>query len=215
MKHREKTPPQWYVNSQGQTMVVIPGPVEFRMGSLSTEEGRQEIESQHTKWIGRTFALAAKTVTMKEFRRFLKESKLEGWFEMGGEMRGQSAPLLKRYNPDENGPAVFVDWYTAAGYCNWLSQQDGIPEDQWCYETNARKLSQAQVGVFVSLVLPHHPLAGAASTSYFLLDRQPQVTALKRGYLGLRGKSCCPGTVGTIRTPGSGSGRWGARSPTT
>jgi hypothetical protein len=28
-KDRAKTPPQWYVNSRGQTMVVIPGPVEF------------------------------------------------------------------------------------------------------------------------------------------------------------------------------------------
>ena len=29
----DKAPPQWYVNGQGQTMVVIPGPVEFVMGS--------------------------------------------------------------------------------------------------------------------------------------------------------------------------------------
>jgi formylglycine-generating enzyme required for sulfatase activity len=79
-----------------------------------------------------------------------------------------------------------VDWYTAAAYCNWLSQQEGIPEEQWCYETDARKLSQEKVAVLVSLVVPHHPLAGAASTSYWL-NRQPQVTALKKGYLGLRG----------------------------
>ena len=36
-----KTPPQWYVNGQGQTMVVIPGPVEFLMGSPATEAGRR------------------------------------------------------------------------------------------------------------------------------------------------------------------------------
>src|SRR5439155_8847572 len=28
--------PQWYVTNQGQTMVVIPGPVEFLMGSPPT-----------------------------------------------------------------------------------------------------------------------------------------------------------------------------------
>ena len=28
-KDKEQTLPQWYVNSQGQTFVVIPGPVEF------------------------------------------------------------------------------------------------------------------------------------------------------------------------------------------
>ena len=40
-KEQEKTPPQWYVNTQGQTMVVIPGPVEFVMGSPTTEAERR------------------------------------------------------------------------------------------------------------------------------------------------------------------------------
>jgi formylglycine-generating enzyme required for sulfatase activity len=35
-----------------------------------------------------------------------------------------------------------VTWYEAAAYCNWLSREEGIPEDQWCYEIegNAVKL---------------------------------------------------------------------------
>src|SRR5262249_25094175 len=136
LKDKEKAPPQWYVNGQGQTMVVIPGPVEFRMGSPSTEEGRSPQEVQHQRRIGRTFALAAKSVTVKEFRRFLRGSKLEAWFEAGG----QAAPLMKKYSPDENGPIILVDWYRAAGYCNWLSEREGIPPEQWCYETNAQKL---------------------------------------------------------------------------
>jgi formylglycine-generating enzyme required for sulfatase activity len=183
-KDREK-PPQWYVNAQGQTMVVIPGPVEFLMGSPPTEEGNLPHERQHKRRINRAFAVAAKPVTVSEFRRFVKEKKLEKWFEAGGEV----APLMKRYGRGENGPVILVDWYTAAAYCNWLSQQDGIPEDQWCYETNARKLPQEKVSVLVSLLLPHHPLARAAGMSYcfFLRDRQPEVTALKKGYLGLRG----------------------------
>ena len=24
-------------------------------------------------------------------------------------------------------------WYIAANYCNWLSEQEGLPKDQWCY----------------------------------------------------------------------------------
>jgi formylglycine-generating enzyme required for sulfatase activity len=24
-------------------------------------------------------------------------------------------------------------WYIAAEYCNWLSEQEGLPRDQWCY----------------------------------------------------------------------------------
>jgi formylglycine-generating enzyme required for sulfatase activity len=27
-----------------------------------------------------------------------------------------------------------ITWYDAAAFCNWLSQQEGIPADQWCYE---------------------------------------------------------------------------------
>ena len=36
-KAKGEAKPQWYVTSQGQTMVVIPGPVEFLMGSPPTE----------------------------------------------------------------------------------------------------------------------------------------------------------------------------------
>jgi serine/threonine protein kinase/formylglycine-generating enzyme required for sulfatase activity len=182
---KDKTPPQWYVNSQGQTMVVIPGPVEFMMGSPPTEDGRQAVESQHKRRIGRTFALAAKSVTVREFRWFVKNNKLEKWFEAGG----QAAASMKRRSPDEDGPIIWVDWYRAAAYCNWLSQQEGISEDQWCYETNARKLSQEKVRVMVGLLTPQHALARAANVRYlsFVLDQQPQVTALKTGNLSLRG----------------------------
>jgi serine/threonine protein kinase/formylglycine-generating enzyme required for sulfatase activity len=183
--HPPPTTPQWYVNSQGQTMVVIPGPVEFLMGSPSTEDGRGGNESQHQRRIGRTYAVAAKSVTVREFRRFLKENQLEEWFEAGG----QAAPLMKRYSPDEDGPIILVDWYQAAAYCNWLSKVENIPEDQWCYETNARKLSQEKLSGLVSLLAPQHALARAANARSWsmVLDQQPQVTALKKGYLSLRG----------------------------
>jgi formylglycine-generating enzyme required for sulfatase activity len=175
--------PRWYVNGQGQTMVVLPGPVEFLMGSPPTEEGRNAVELQHRRRIGRTFALAAKPVTVQEFRRFVEANQLEAWFEGGGEV----APLMKRYNPSENGPAILVDWYRAAAYCNWLSEREGIPPEQWCYETNAQRLSQEKVSATVLLLLQGHPLRAAASASYFLEDRQPQVTGLRKDYLSLPG----------------------------
>ncbi len=27
-------------------------------------------------------------------------------------------------------------WFIAAHYCNWLSQEEGLPSDQWCYIPN-------------------------------------------------------------------------------
>ena len=29
-----------------------------------------------------------------------------------------------------------VSWYDAAAYCDWLSEQEGIPKVQWCYVPN-------------------------------------------------------------------------------
>jgi formylglycine-generating enzyme required for sulfatase activity len=33
---------------------------------------------------------------------------------------------------------VAVSWLHAARYCNWLSQREGIPEDEWCYPREIR-----------------------------------------------------------------------------
>ena len=58
---------RWYINSQGQTMVIVRGPVEFEMG----EEIRT---TQHRERIGHSFAIASKEVTVEQFERFLKEN---------------------------------------------------------------------------------------------------------------------------------------------
>jgi hypothetical protein len=34
-------------------------------------------------------------------------------------------------------PATLVTWFDAAAFCNWLSEQAGIPRDQWCYDPDA------------------------------------------------------------------------------
>src|SRR5262249_9204449 len=41
--------------------------------------------------------------------------------------------------PTEDCPINDVRWYEAAEYCNWLSEQEGIPEEQWCYLPNENK----------------------------------------------------------------------------
>jgi formylglycine-generating enzyme required for sulfatase activity len=123
-KDREKTPPQWYVNGQGQTMVVIPGPVVFLMGSPSTEPGRTggaagNSEQRHRNRIGRSFAISAREVTVEQFLRFRKNHVYN-----------------KQYSRTSVSPMNQVNWYDAAAYCDWLSKQEGIPKDQWCYLPN-------------------------------------------------------------------------------
>jgi formylglycine-generating enzyme required for sulfatase activity len=115
--------PQWYFTEQGQEMVVIPGPVEFVMGSPPSEAGSSREEQQHRRRINRTFAIAAKPVTLRQYLRFDK---------------GFAKHYIKRYAPFEECPVHGTDWFMAAGYCNWLSAQERIPEEEWCYETDSQ-----------------------------------------------------------------------------
>ena len=47
-----------------------------------------------------------------------------------------SHDAFDRYHPVPTCPLSTVTWYAAAAYCNWLSKQDGIPEEHWCYGPN-------------------------------------------------------------------------------
>ena len=122
---------RWYVNGQGQTYAVIEGPVEFRIGSPPTETERTPgNEPPRRMRIPRRFAIAAKEVTVEQFQRFLKQGGITI------DRYQVSASFLSRYSPDPEGPWINPDWYTAAHYCNWLSEQEDLPKDQWCYRPN-------------------------------------------------------------------------------
>jgi serine/threonine protein kinase/formylglycine-generating enzyme required for sulfatase activity len=133
---KEKAPPTWYVTGRGQTMVVIPGPVTFLMGSPESEAGRSEGETQHRKRIGRSFCVSAKPVTAEQFTKFDRTYQLPPGSPRAADL-----------------PAVSVTWFQAAAYCNWLSKEEGIPEAQWCYETDAK-------GEVVKLKAKYLSLAG-------------------------------------------------------
>ena len=95
---------RWYVNGQGQTMVVITDPPGFR-----------NITVNHS------FAIATHEVTVAEFHRF----------------RVLSYKIDRSVAPTDDCPMHHVDIFQAAEYCNWLSKQEGIAEDEWIYEPNA------------------------------------------------------------------------------
>ena len=116
---KDKAQPRWYVNSQGQTMVVLPGPMEFLMGSAPKEDGANVGENRHGERIGRTFAIAAKPVTLGQFQMYYREAYNKD-YDSG-----------VRYTPTDSCPANYVTWHQAAVYCNWLSKREGLPE---CYE---------------------------------------------------------------------------------
>lgn len=120
----------WYVTKrQGHTLAVIAGPVEFAMGSPEDEPGRRPEEVLHHRGIPRSFAIATKEVTARQFREFLKANPDAG----------------PDAAPDDDGPALGVTWFTAAAYCNWLSQQDGLPEAEWCYPKDPGRIRPGMV----------------------------------------------------------------------
>jgi eukaryotic-like serine/threonine-protein kinase len=127
-KLKDKLPRRWFVNSQGQAFAVIDGPVDFRMGSPGGEPDRNPSETPHHRVISRRFAIAGKEVTVEQYDRFARENP------QFGVVRSD----LDKYSPDPNGPMIAVSWFGAAAYCNWLSKQEGLPQDQWCYLPNER-----------------------------------------------------------------------------
>jgi hypothetical protein len=68
----------------------------------------------------RRLAVATKEITVGQFQAS-KTSPLDPRVNLGN-------PTL---------PVTFVSWHDAAAYCNWLSQSDGIAQDQWCYVKDA------------------------------------------------------------------------------
>ncbi|MGA2253260.1 MAG: SUMF1/EgtB/PvdO family nonheme iron enzyme, partial [Thermoguttaceae bacterium] len=113
---------QWYVSTEGQTFVILNADKVFVAESFYANRAANLVPQR----IGRTFAIASKIVTESQYRHFQHASldfvKLEA---------GESSRT-------DDSPHVLVSWYAAAQYCNWLSNNEGIPKEQWCYEPNAQ-----------------------------------------------------------------------------
>jgi formylglycine-generating enzyme required for sulfatase activity len=128
-KFQDRGNRRWYVNGQGQTFALVERPVEFLMGSPLSEPDRSIHETPHRRFIRRPFAIAAKEVTVAQYQRFAKYNPPFDFAQQ----------YLDKYSADPNGPMIGVSWFGAAAYCNWLSQQEGLPEDQWCYLPNEKR----------------------------------------------------------------------------
>jgi serine/threonine protein kinase/formylglycine-generating enzyme required for sulfatase activity len=117
---------QWYVSTQKHTFVVVDAG-EFRMGSLPSEPQRATTEAAHTRRIGRRIAVAAHEVTKAQWAAFERGAHADYI------LRTATMGLFVR---TDDSPQTGVSWYAAAHYCNWLSEQEGIPKDEWCFEPN-------------------------------------------------------------------------------
>ena len=116
---------QWFVNSQGQTFVILKAD-EFLMGS-PLDESVQTNEVQHLRKIGRKFAISAFEVTKRQLTEFLKDRP-----------ENPARKTWPNLAKTDDSPGLMT-WWEAAEYCNWLSEQDGLPQDQWCYEQHVKE----------------------------------------------------------------------------
>jgi eukaryotic-like serine/threonine-protein kinase len=155
-KRKENAPPQWYINSQGQTFVVIPGPLEFMMGAPKSERDWEDDEVQRKVRIGQSFAIAAKSVTVAQYR----------------DLTGDKHKIGEKYTYDPNLPVVGISWYMAAQYCNLLSEKEGL---ETCYEIKGAtdvKLKAGYLGLTgyrlpTEAEMEYATRAGAATSRYY------------------------------------------------
>jgi eukaryotic-like serine/threonine-protein kinase len=115
---------RWYVNTQKQTFVIVEGR-EFKMGTPVSEPGFSLQETQLQIRIGRTFAISAHEVTKAQYGAFQKEVK---GFDSA------NAAEFRDYVRTDDSAQIGVNWYEAVHYCDWLSEQEKIPKNQWCYD---------------------------------------------------------------------------------
>ena len=82
------------------------------MGASRREQGRRSNEVLHEVELTKGFYIGKKEVSNGEYKRFKPD-------HYSGNAQGLSLD-------DDQYPAVNVSWDDAAGYCNWLSKQNGL-----------------------------------------------------------------------------------------
>lgn len=121
-RRRFSVPPpdrQWYVNSQGQTMVVFRGPIEFTMGSPAEDPERTAKEElPHVETIRKSIAISATEVTVGQFLQLCPEFV---------------NTYIRRSSPAVDCPINFVSLQDVAVYCERLSEAEGIHDPEHLY----------------------------------------------------------------------------------
>ena len=109
----------WFMISTGQTMTVIRSPGQFTVGSPDSEPDRDQDEALRTVEIDYTYAISTTEVTIEQFEQSGLPTRVSSLKGQGQEPTCAIGGIL---------------WDEAALYCNWLSEREKIPPDQWCYE---------------------------------------------------------------------------------
>jgi formylglycine-generating enzyme required for sulfatase activity len=131
---------------QNSSSAAVPSPVmvlvpagTFTMGSPEMELDRGAFgETRHQVTIRNAFYIAAKELSVGEFRRFVEDTKYVTTAEADGGAKiydEANGKWVFRAGADwrnpgfrqgDDHPVVCVSWFDAAQYCNWLSVKEGL-----------------------------------------------------------------------------------------
>jgi formylglycine-generating enzyme required for sulfatase activity len=144
-------------------MIALPAG-SFRMGSPSTEAGRQEDEDDTagpggqpvTVTIMRPFAIGRYEVTRAQFAAFIEETgyKVAGGCyvrEGGRQLRPQLSWSAPGFAQNENHPVACVSWEDADSYAQWLGTKTGntyrlLTEAEWEYAARGGSAARFSFG---------------------------------------------------------------------
>jgi len=124
LRSKDRRGRQWFVSSQGLTFSVIDRPGEFVMGSRADEPWNRVHELAHRRVIDGSYAIAAKEVSIAQFRKFLEDDT-----DPDRRKRLMDQPR----ETDRAYPRDNLSWFDAAAFCNWLSRKEGLTP---CYLPN-------------------------------------------------------------------------------
>jgi formylglycine-generating enzyme required for sulfatase activity len=98
---------------------------DFEMGSPGKDEdadARDDERPRHRRHIP-AFRMGVTEVTVGQFRKFVAETG----YKTQAERENDEYTWIKHYFfvQTENYPVVYVNWYDAVNFCNWLSKHEG------------------------------------------------------------------------------------------
>jgi formylglycine-generating enzyme required for sulfatase activity len=101
----------------GDRLIVLQPKNPVWVGAARGEPGRDSfLDPEVPVNLQGPFAIATREVTIDQYRKFVLKF---------------SWPV--EYARTADCPVMNISWFEAAKYCRWLSEQEGIPEDQMCY----------------------------------------------------------------------------------
>jgi formylglycine-generating enzyme required for sulfatase activity len=132
----------------------------FQMGSsfIATFWDKPADEGPRHKVTVSPFYMGRYQVTVGDFRRFVnatgyktdteKNGGGEVWTGEESEQRSDANWKNPYFSQEDNSPVVFVNWFDAVQYCNWLSAQESLTpaytikgeEVTWNYSANGYRL---------------------------------------------------------------------------